>query len=88
MFLAKLLANYNPRAISRHLYFFVDSLSLKDYFYLIFTRMEDIATMFQNAEELASYGRREEAMNRYSQFIDLAECKLKVLPNEPVKFKL
>ncbi|GAB1610886.1 tetratricopeptide repeat protein 32-like [Argonauta hians] len=56
-------------------------------FHAIFAKMEDITTMFQNAEELANFGRREEAMNRYSQFIDLVECKLKVLPDEPEKCK-
>ncbi|XP_029640797.1 tetratricopeptide repeat protein 32 [Octopus sinensis] len=90
MFLVKQLTNYNSRAISRQLTFPRRQLISKGFslYSVVFTEMEDIATMFQNAEELASFGRREEAMNRYSQFIDLVECKLKVLPNEPVKFKL
>ena len=48
--------------------------------------MEDIATMFHNAEELASFGRRQDALSRYSQFINAAEYRLRALmPGEPVK---
>lgn len=49
-------------------------------------KMEDIATMFHNAEELANFGRRQDAVSRYSQFIDAAEYRLRaLLPGEPVK---